>query len=147
MRGLLIKDFYCLKKQLINYGFVIIGVIVISIMFVLSYNFGNIHTGFVQIVDSGQNTETAVMQMARGAMLLFMLIPLLIGAAIYVSANFDKLKDFITGVNDSALWELYDQATEFIFHRSYILLIAAILVSGGTYFAAVHIAARKRGVA
>lgn len=255
MRGLLIKDFYCLKKQLINYGFIIIGVIVISIMFVLSYNFGNIHTGFTQIIESGQNTEAVVIQMARSAMLMFMLIPiactadlsnlftddekasfhkvaatfpisigqrvacrfiagylfiaigvavdlimtvilssltdiisfgnfcgviitfaslmliyismfillayflgngkityanvipLLIGTAIYVSANFDRLKDFITGVNDSALSELYDQATEFIFHRSYILLIAAIIVSGVTYFAAVHIAVRKRGVA
>ena len=255
MRGLLIKDFYCLKKQLTNYGFIIVGVVAISIMFVLSYNFGNIHAGFTQIIESGQNTETVVIQMARGAMLMFMLIPiactadlsnlftddenasfykvaatfpvsirkrvacrfitgylfialgaavdlamtvilssltdiisfgkfcsvivtfaslmliyismfillayflgngkityanvipLFIGAAIYVSANFDKLKDFITGVNDSALWELYNRATEFMYHRSYILLIAAIIVSGGTYFAAVHIAVRKRGVA
>lgn len=255
MKGLLIKDFYCLKKQLINYGFTIVGVIVISIMFVLSYNFGNIHEGFTQITESGQYTDTVVVQIASGTMLLFILlpiactadlsnlftddenasfykvaaafpvsiskrvacrfiaaylfiaigvavdliltvilssltdiisfgkffgavitfaslmlihismfillayllgngkityanvIPLLIGASIYIFANFDKLKDFITGVNDRALSELYDQATEFIFHRSYILLIAAILVSGGTYFAAVHIAARKRGVA
>lgn len=255
MRGLLIKDFFCLKKQLVNYGFVIVGVIVISVMFVLSYNFGNIHAGFTQIVESGQNTEAVIIQMARGAMLMFMLIPiactadlsnlftddenasfykvaasfpvsiskrvacrfitgylfiaigvavdlimtvvlssltdiislgkfcgvivtfaslmlmyislfillayflgngkityanvipLLIGAAIYITVNFDKLRDFITGANDSALWELYDQATEFIFHKSYILLLAAILVSGGSYFAAVHIAVRKRGVA
>lgn len=255
MKGLLIKDFFCLKKQLINYGFVIIGVIVISIMFVLSYNFGNIHAGFTQIIQSGQNTETVVTQMARGAMLMVMLIPiactadlsnlftddenasfykvaasfpvsiekrvacrfiagylfiaigvavdlimmvilssltdiisfgkfcgtiitfasliliyisifillayllgndkityanvipLLIGVAIYASANFDKLKDFLTGINDSALWELYDQATEFIFHKSYILFIAAIIISGTSYFAAVYIAERKRGVA
>lgn len=255
MRGLLIKDFYCLKKQLINYGFIIVGVVVISIMFVLSYNFGNIHAGFAEMVDSGQNTEADIRQIARNAMLLFMLIPmacaadlsnlftddenasfykvaaafpvsigkrvacrfiagylfiaigvavdliitvilssltdiisfgkfcgvivtfascmlmyismfillvyflgngrityanvipLLIGAAVFVLANFDKVKDFMTGANDNALLELYDQVTEFMFHRSYILFIAAIIVSGAAYLAAVHIAGRKRGVA
>lgn len=258
MKGLLIKDFFCLKKQLINYGFIIVGVIVISVMFILSYNFGNIHASFVQIMESEQNNETSVMRIARSAMLMFMLIPLactadvvnlftlftddekasfykvaaslpvpvgkrvacrfiaaylfitvgvavdvlmtvilsfmtdiisfgmfcsvilsfaslilmyisifillaylmggekityaaviplLIGVAVYAAANFGKLKDFITGVNDNALIELYDQATEFIFHKSYILFIASIIISGISYFAAVYIAGRKRGVA
>ncbi|MBD5488940.1 MAG: hypothetical protein HDR13_09135 [Lachnospiraceae bacterium] len=255
MKGLLIKDFYCLKKQLINYVFIIVGVIVISIMFVLSYNFGNIHAGFAEMVDSGQNTEADIGQIARSSMLLFMLIPmacaadlshlftddenasfykvaaafpvspgkrvacrfiagylyiaigvavdlimtiilssltdiisfgkfcgvivtfsscmlmyismfillvyflgngrityanvipLLIGAAVFALANFDKVKDFMTGVNDNALLELYDQVTAFMFQRSYILFIAAIIVSGAAYLAAVYIAGRKRGVA
>ncbi|MBD5523244.1 MAG: ABC-2 transporter permease [Lachnospiraceae bacterium] len=252
MRGLLIKDFYCLKKQLINYGFIIVGVVVISIMFVLSYNFGNIHAGFAEMVDSSQNTEADIGQIARNAMLLFMLIPiacaadlshlftddenasfykvaaafpvsigkrvacrfisgylyiaigvavdlimtvilssltniisfgkfcgvivtfaslilmyvsmvillvyflgsgkityanvipLLIGISVFVFANFDKVKDFMTNVNDNAL---YDQVTEFMFHRSYIMFIAAIIVSGVAYLASVYIAGRKRGVA
>ncbi|MBD5522296.1 MAG: hypothetical protein HDR03_13920 [Lachnospiraceae bacterium] len=255
MRGLLIKDFFCLKKQLINYGFIIVGVIVISVMFILSYNFGNVHAGFVEIMESEQNNETDVMLIARSAMLIFMLmplacmadvvnlftddekasfynvaasfplsigkrvacrfitgylfiaigvaidiimtvilsfmtdiislgmfcnviisfaslmlmyisicifsayllgnkgttyiavIPLLIGVVVYVAANFAKLNDFITGVNDGALLELYEQATEFIFHKSYILFIAAIIISGVSYLAAVYIAGRKREVA
>ena len=255
MKGLLIKDFFCLKKQLINYGFIIVGVIVISVMFILSYNFGNIHDGFAQIMKSGQNNETSVMRIARSAMLIFMLMPLactadvvnlftddekasfykvaasfpvsvgkrvacrfiaaylfivigvavdvlmtvilsfmtdiisfgmfcsvivsfaslilmyvsifillaylmgsekityaavitlLIGVVVYAAANFGKLNDFITGVDDGALIELYDQATEFIFHKSHILFIAAIIISGVSYFAAVYIAGRKRGVA
>ena len=255
MKGLLIKDFFCLKKQLVNYGFIIVGVIVISVMFVLSYNFGNIHAGFAQVMESEQYNETTVMRIARSAMLMFMLIPLactadvvnlftddekasfykvaasfpvsvgkkvacrfiaaylfiavgvavdvlmtvilslmtdiislgmfcsvivsfaslilmyisifillaylmgskkityasviplLIGVAVYAAANFGKLNDFIAGVNDNALIELYDQATEFIFHKSYILLIAAIIISGISYFAAVYIAGKKRGVA
>lgn len=255
MKGLLIKDFFCLKKQLVNYGFIIVGVIVISVMFILSYNFGNIHAGFVQIMESEQNNETYVMRIARSAMLTFMLmplactadvvnlftddekasfykvaasfpvsvgkrvacrfiaaysfiaigvavdvlmtvilsfmtdiisfgmfcnvivsfaslilmyisifillaylmgsekityvavIPLLIGVAVYVVANFRKINDFITGVNDGALIELYDQATDFIFHKSYILFIAAVIISGVSYFAAVYTAGRKRGVA
>ena len=254
MRGLLIKDFFCLKKQLVNYGFIIVGVIVISIMFVLSYNFGNIHAGFEQIMKSGQNSETDVMRIARSAMLIFMLmplactadvvnlfmddekasfykvaasfpvsiakrvacrfitgflfivigvavdiimtvilsfmtdiisfgmfcgviisyaslmlmyislcilsayflgnekntyisvIPLLIGAAAYAAVNFDKLNDFITGVNDGALLELYDQAVDIIFHKSYILFIAAIIISCECFFVSIYIAGRKRGV-
>lgn len=255
MRGLLIKDFFCLKKQLANYAFIMVGVIVISTMFALSYNFGNIRAGFAAIMESDQNQEIDILRIARSAMLMFMLIPiactadllnlftddenasfykvaaafpvsigkrvacrflegylflavcvtvdlimvvilssltdiisfgkfcgviisfaslmlmyisifilfvyflgnknityagvipLLTGAVVFAAANFGKLNDFITGVNDSALLELYDRTMEFIFHKSYILFIAALIISGGCYFAAVHIAGRKRGVA
>ncbi len=255
MKGLLIKDFYCLKKQLINYGFIIVGVIVISIMFVLSYNFGNIHAGFSEMIGSGQNTEADIAIIASSALLIFMLIPiactgditnlitddekasfykvasalpvsigkrvacrfiagglfiaigvavdfmmtviltvltdiisfgkfcgviitfasvmmvyislfilfvyilgkgkttyanilpLLIGVVICVCAVYDKVKDFLTGVDDNALMDLYKHTTEFMFHKSYILLFAAVIISGGAYFAAVYIAGRKRGVA
>ena len=251
----MIKDFFCMKKQLVNYVFIIVGVIVISVMFVLSYNYGNIHAGFEQIMKSGQNNEADVTRIARSAMLIFMLmplactadvvnlfmddekasfykvaasfpvsiakrvasrfvsaylfiaigvavdiimtvilsimkdiislrmfcsviisfaslmcmyisicilsayilgnekntyiavIPLLIGVVVYAAANFDKINDFITGVNDGALLELYDQAMELIFHKSYILFIAAIIISCASYSAAVYIAGRKRGVA
>lgn len=255
MKGLLIKDFFCLKKQLINYGFIIVGVIVISIMFVLSYNFGNIHAGFTQMIDSGEAAEADITLIASNALLLFMLIPiactgditnlitddenasfykvasmlpvsiskrvacrfiagylfiaigvavdfmmtiilssltsvisfgkfcgviisfasvmmmyislfilfvyllgkgkttyaniipLLMGIAVYVCAHFNRLREFLTGVDDNALFDLYKQTTEFIFHKSYILLLAAVIISGGAYFTAVHIAERKRGVA
>lgn len=76
MRGLLIKDFYCLKKQLINYLFVIAGVIVVSILFVLSYNFGNIHAQFTRLIDSGESSEAGVTMIASSALLLLMLIPI-----------------------------------------------------------------------
>lgn len=255
MRGLLIKDFFCLKKQLRNYGFVIAGVMVISVMFVLSYNYGNIRTGFARMVESGQSTEADILQITGFALLLFMLIPiactadlsnlftddenaafykvaaafpvsigkrvacrfitgylfiaigvaidlimtvilsvltdivsfgefcgviltfaslmlmyislfilsayllgsgriayaymipLLIGGAVCVFAGFGRLKDFITGVNEHALLDLYDQVVGFMFHRSYILLAVAVIVSGGAYFAAVRLAGRRRGVA
>ena len=255
MKGLLIKDFFCLKKQLINYGFIIVGVIVISIMFVLSYNFGNIHAGFTEMIDSGESTETGITMFAVNALLLFMLIPiactgditnlfvddenasfykvasalpisisrrvacrfiagylfiaigvavdlimsillssltsvvslgkfcgvivtfasvmmmyislfillvyilgkgkttyanvipLLVGTVVYVCPNYNRLRAFLMDSDDNALMEVYHRTTEFIFHRSYILLIAAIVISGGAYFMAVRIAERKRGVA
>lgn len=255
MRGLLIKDFFCLKKQLINYTFAIIGVVVISILFVLSYNFGNIHAGILKMLDSGEGTQADVAQLATVALLFCMLtpiactgditnlvtddenasfykvaaalpisirkrvacrfitgylfiaigvvidfimtivlssltdiisfgkfcgaivsfasimmicislfiffvyflgkggavyasiIPWIIGVVIYVSVNFEKLKGFMLGSNENALLDLYNQATEVIFHKSYVLFIAAIIVSGSAYFAAVYTAGRKRGVA
>lgn len=255
MKGLLIKDFYCLKKQLINYGFIIVGVIVISIMFVLSYNFGNIHAGFTEMIDSGQNTEADIAIIASNALLIFMLIPiactgditnlitddekasfykvasalpvsiskrvasrfiagylfiaigvavdfmmtiiltsltgiisfgkfcgviitfasvmmmyvslfilfvyilgkgkttyaniipLLIGMAVCVCAVFKSVRAFLTGSDENALMDLYNRITEFMFHKSYILFLAAVIISVGSYFFAVYIAERKRGVA
>ena len=255
MKGLLIKDFFCLKKQLINYGFIIAGVIVISVMFVLSYNFGNIHAGFMEMVDSGQNTGESITMIASNAMLLFMLIPiactgditnlviedekasfykvasalpvsvdrrvacrfmagylfivlgaavdlilsvilssltdvislekycgviitfasvmmvyislfilftyilgkgktiyanilpLLIGLLVCICVSFNKIKAFLTDTDDNAMIDLYNRTTDFMFYRSYILLIAAIIISGSAYFATVYIAKRKRGVA
>ena len=49
--------------------------------------------------------------------------------------------------DDNALMEVYHRTTEFMFHRSYILLFAAMIISGGAYFMTVRIAERKRGVA
>ena len=255
MRGLLIKDFFCLKKQLINYVFIIVGVIVISVLYVLSYNYGNLHVAMIEMVNSGQGTQADVTQIASAALLFSMLIPiactgditnlitadenasfykvasalpvsigkrvacrfitgylfiaigvavdfimtivlssltdiisfgkfcgvivsfasimlmyislfilfvylldkgstvyanlipLFIGVVIYVAVNFERLKAFLLGSDESALSDLYNQATGFMFHQSYILFIAAVIVSGGAYFAAVNIAGRKRGVA
>ncbi len=255
MRGLLIKDFFCLKKQLINCAFIIVGVVVISILFVLSYNFGNIHAGIVEMLDSGEGTQADVAQLATVALLFSMLIPiactgditnlvtddekasfykvaaalpvsirkrvasrfitgylfivvgvaidfimtivlssltdiisfgkfcgvivsfasimvmnsslfiLLVhflgkGSAVYaniililievvicIAASFDRLKAFLSDSDENALSDLYYQVTGFMFHKSYILFIAAIIISGGAYFAAVYAAGRKRGVA
>lgn len=255
MRGLLIKDFFCLKKQLINYGFVIVGVIVISILFVLSYNFGNIHAQFVELVTSGESTEAGVTMIASNALLLFMLIPiactgditnlitddekasfykvasvlpisiskrvacrfitgylfiaigvavdllmsivissltgvisfpkfcgviisfaslmmmyvslflllvyvlgkgktsyasvipLLAGVALYGWVNFERLRAFLIDSDDNAFMEVFQRTTEFIFFKSYLLLIAAVIISVGAYLAAVSIAKKKRGVA
>lgn len=76
MKGLLIKDLYCLKKQLTTYCFVIVGVVVLSILFVLSYRFGNIHAGLAGMVASGKCSETDVSGIASIALLLFMMLPI-----------------------------------------------------------------------
>ena len=42
MKGLIIKDIFCLRKQLKTFTFVLIGVFVLALMYVLSARFGNI---------------------------------------------------------------------------------------------------------
>ncbi|MCM1500167.1 MAG: ABC-2 transporter permease [Clostridium sp.] len=255
MKGLLIKDFFCLKKQLINYLFIIAGVVVISVLYVLSYNFGNIHDGIVKMAASGEGAEADATQIASVALLIAMLIPiactgdltnliaddekasfykvasslpvslnkrvacrfitgylfiaigvvvdfiltvvlssltdivsfgkfcsviaafaavmlmyismvillvyllgkgsiayanilpLLAGVLLYAAANFDRLKACLIGTDENAFSDLVHQTADFLFHKSYILCIAAVLVSAGAYFAALRIADRKRGVA
>lgn len=41
MKGLLIKDYYCLKKEVTTFASVTLGVMVMSVMFVLSSKYGN----------------------------------------------------------------------------------------------------------
>ena len=41
MKGLILKDLLCLRKQLTNFCFVMAGVLIASIMYVLSARFGN----------------------------------------------------------------------------------------------------------
>lgn len=254
MRGLLIKDFFCLKKHIINYIFVIVGVVVISISYVLSFNNGNIHIEIAKLVESGESSQAEVMRLANISILLFMLIPfvaagdavislihddekagfykvasampvsiakrvmsrfvtayifiavsavidflmiivislftnivsfggfcgviitffstmaiyislfvlfiyllgkrsvahaeiipLLIGVATYVLSNFGKLRAFIAG-DESVIADMYNGVMEFMFNKSYIIFIFAVVISAAAYFMAVHMAKRKRGV-
>lgn len=256
MKGLLIKDFFCLKKHLVNYAFVIVGVIFMSVSCVLSFNYGNVHTELIKLVESGESTQEGVMQLVTLSMLLIMsipfvaagdatanlisddekagfykvesalpvsirkrvicrfltgylfiaagavvdflmiivisalttvisfgnfcgviitvsslmmvyisllillvyimgkksvvyaeIIPLLIGVAAYVLANLDKIKAFLIESDDSAFTSLYDRTTKFIFCKSYIIFIAAVIISAAACAMAVHVAKRKRGVA
>ena len=45
MKGLILKDIMCLRKQLTVFCYVIIGVLIVSVMFVLSTRFGNLASG------------------------------------------------------------------------------------------------------
>ena len=255
MKGLIIKDFLCLRKQLTNYAFILAGVVVISILYVLSYRFGNIHAGILEMTETGQISTTETVQIFGLGILIFMLvpiactgditnlfmddanasfykvasslpvsidqriicrffsgwlfiaigvivdlimagilssltdlisfgdfcgvvisfaslmlmyvsmlilfmyllgkekatyanvIPLIIGVLIYILANWETVKAFLIGGEDDALFDSYNHTVEFIEHRFYLLFIAAVVVSAGSYFASVSIAHRKRGVA
>ena len=53
MKGLIIKDIMCLRKQLITFIYVLIAVSVISVMYVLSARYGNLALAGRQMAKTG----------------------------------------------------------------------------------------------
>lgn len=77
MKGLVIKDIMCLKKQLTTFAFVIVGVVVISILYVLSTRFGNLSDMGEELLDANNNmTQIDVKNLGSMVLVLFMLIPI-----------------------------------------------------------------------
>ena len=76
MRGLIIKDFYCLKKQIITFCVTLLAVVILSIMFVLSSRYGNIATGYQEMVAEGEMSATNIPTISKYVVLIFMLIPI-----------------------------------------------------------------------
>ena len=78
MKGLIIKDIMCLKKQLMIFTFVIIGVLVVSVMYVLSARFGNIASVGQEMLNMKENhlTEIDVKNLGSMALIMFMLLPI-----------------------------------------------------------------------
>ncbi len=80
MKGLIIKDIMCLKKQLMIFTFVIIGVLVVSVMYVLSARFGNIASAGREMLAVKENnlSEIDVKNIGSLALILFMLLPIVL---------------------------------------------------------------------
>ena len=78
MKGLIYKDILCLKKQLKLFCFVLIGVVVVSIMYVLSAKYGNLAKIGVQMLsEPGNNlTEIDIKNLGSTVLALFMLLPI-----------------------------------------------------------------------
>ena len=73
---MMIKDIMCLKKQLTVFVYVIIGVLVVSVMYVLSAKFGNIAMAGREMLASNDMTLVDVKNLATGALVLFMMLPI-----------------------------------------------------------------------
>lgn len=78
MKGLIYKDILCLKKQLMLFCFVLIGVVIVSIMYVLSAKYGNLAKIGVQMLSEPENnlTEIDVKKLGSSVLALFLLIPI-----------------------------------------------------------------------
>ena len=76
MKGLILKDIMCLRKQLTVFCYVIIGVLIVSVMFVLSTRFGNIASGASEMLAENSMTEFEINNLATLALVLFMFLPL-----------------------------------------------------------------------
>ncbi len=67
MLGLIQKDMYCLKKNLMMFGAVTTGIIVLSVMFILSARFGNVAQGIETMMiedDIGKETIYSFFEIA-----------------------------------------------------------------------------------
>ncbi len=77
MKGLIIKDIMCLKKQLTTFAYIIVGVVVISILYVLSSRFGNLAKVGSALLDENNNmSQVDVKNLGSMVLVLFMLIPI-----------------------------------------------------------------------
>ena len=78
MKGLIIKDIMCLRKQLTLFFFVMFGTVVISIMFVLSAKYGNIAVMGRQMLEINENgmSQIDIINLANTVMMLFMILPI-----------------------------------------------------------------------
>ena len=97
MKGLILKDFMCLKKQLKQFLFLIIGVLIVSVMYVLSARFGNIALAGKEMLETNDMTSMDLKNLGSMALVIFMVLPIaMIGDIFNVfvedgKANFQKV--------------------------------------------------------
>lgn len=72
----MIKDLMCLRKQMILFAYAVTGVLVLSVMFVLSARFGNIAAANRMMMAENNLSEIDITNMSTTALILFMLIPI-----------------------------------------------------------------------
>ena len=84
MKGLILKDLMCLRKQLTSFCFVMAGVLVASIMYVLSARFGNMAKVGQEMLN-GNATQVDVRNIGSMVLVMFMLLPIAsVGDMLYV---------------------------------------------------------------
>ena len=90
MKGLIIKDIYCLKKQITTYGFVIFGVVAVTIMFVISERYGNLRLAVSGMEEAGFDIAAVV----KTAVMFFMFLPIVCAGQIGDLFNYDASASF-----------------------------------------------------
>ena len=76
MKGLIIKDLMCLRKQRVTFCFTVVAVIVLSVMFVLSAKYGNIALANQEMMVENGMSEVDVKNLSTNALILFMILPI-----------------------------------------------------------------------
>ena len=71
MKGLILKDVMCLKKQLTVFCHVIVGVIIVSLLYVLSARFGNLAEAGREMMRTDDMSHTDVRNIGTLALVLF----------------------------------------------------------------------------
>ncbi len=76
MRGLVLKDLMCLRKQLMIFLYIVVSVLVISVMFVLSARFGNLYLANQEMMAENSLTDMDITNLSTTILMLFMFLPI-----------------------------------------------------------------------
>lgn len=76
MKGLIIKDLMCLRKQRVTYIYIVLVVLIVAIMYVLSAKYGNLALAGKDMMAENGLTEIDIKNLASLALILFMVLPL-----------------------------------------------------------------------
>lgn len=76
MKGLVIKDFICLRKQISMFVMLLVMSVVIAIMFVLSARYGNLALAMNEMLESGDIDQLGIVNTASFAVMLFLFVPI-----------------------------------------------------------------------
>lgn len=94
MKGLVFKDFICLKKSFKMFLFVTLGVIAVSVMFVLSSRFGNVADMFEDYDSTDTASKSLLLAMIDLSLHCILLIPIAFVANVTDSFVADEKADF-----------------------------------------------------
>lgn len=94
MKGLLIKDYYCMKKSLKSFLALTIGVILIGIMFAISMEHGNMAIAAAGTAAEAGMDEATVFDMFRVAVWLVIIIPMAFVGNVVDCFKADMRADF-----------------------------------------------------
>ena len=76
MKGLILKDIMCLKKQLTIFVYVLTSVLIVSVMYVLSVRYGNLAVAGKEMMKDNSLSSVDVKNLGTLALVLFMLLPI-----------------------------------------------------------------------
>ncbi len=97
MKGLMIKDFYAMRKSLAMYIFISFGVLLTAIMFVFSYHYGNLADARAAMATDATLTaqDAEIMEnLIVGAIYVMLIIPVAFGGDIVNCFETDKKAGF-----------------------------------------------------
>lgn len=76
MRGLILKDLMCLRKQLIIFSYIVVSVLVLSVMYVLSAKYGNIALANEGMMMENGVSSIDIRNLSTWVLSIFLLLPI-----------------------------------------------------------------------
>lgn len=94
MKGLIIRDFYCLKKELLTFLAVTISVCILSVMFVLSMQYGNLADAIANIQQTEMLEAETLVSMVDMVILLAIFLPIALVSSVTECFKADRQAGF-----------------------------------------------------